>query len=1222
MLAVNADQAVGVLRLNEDEHRAMQQNARRALSTKMQEELEARIAAMSAKEREQYEKELAATETRWRSIEEQWASREAELKLERTRLAAERDAAVKKLEHKGDGRNEYAERLVAEREELLRMHAAALEEAASHNNELRRECSRLHAQQLALEREMRQAEHETRLETMEAEEAVKAMSSAVRELVPLRQEVLEHRAQAIEWSRAAAQLKAAQEEDQASFLIAKKTAARMIRKKHMKALDEMMVKHKQELSSVEDQREQEAQHVEELLASQVSSTEAKYKEELRKQKHEELERRRQLQEDLRRQLEGEAQVATSGLQSEYEETLRMERMAASAKLVQKQHRMNHQFQTESSKMKEQQQRATAGELQRYAEEAAAKVASANARADRFAAEFSVCSRELARIHAGFDGVPDKLQSMLKAEKEGWEACEIRLSTALEESREWRSKFYNESNLLKLAIERHRGELMETRVRAACDAAAFRGELAELDQQLPLLGQWKVRAENMAEELGAVKKSYSNLMAESKQKELEWQKEKQEREKEARETIKKLTDQLDKLRKDLAAKMEEAARNKGLADRLKETNEKLQTETVQAKAEKREAENYAAVIKKIATAELRQDDLEKSRDLDAEQARLLQVRREGASALAGMLAEVELLESQLEAFARRFSETFASLQDELSNQRKETRKVRLLVDNARKAEEAALQKLEEEKERARQELAAMREEMMRNAAVAAKEVDKARRALVNEEEDHDMTRKLLADERHMRKTDAVEMERLKRLAEEAERLVEVCKARVAEAEAKLETVVLEAADAERALSDHLAEAMDQLMTRCGKLPGPIDALLDPTLRIDEAIDAQMAEWKALMDARAEQHSSLQADRDELQARFDWLLVRWTGREPRQQDVSMMTKLQEELSRQMHMTANAVQAAREYKAALATNDAAYTRLFGLGSLLPEDYVALHNEGIHGESELTDRPPTAPNGSGRNPPKALSGGGCSRRPQSAAPLITGGGGVIVSGGGGAIVNDAVAATMPRMAEPTVKRELPMSQPAAVRVAPSTSACEIYALAPTTSPPFVPTPPDPHQQARARRFSHRPMPANIVAPIVPPLVRPASARAPSPRAARTSAAGGDSFGMEEGPRPSTARAASPRQGPDHLGVVRGGSSSGGVLATSVALAPSATPFASALSGRTPRVSNSRMHATRPAKSVEAQMEVSAAAALETANASRASAFMNQMVDLQPWTAPDSQFS
>ena len=48
--------------------------------------------------------------------------------------------------------------------------------------------------------------------------------------------------------------------------------------------------------------------------------------------------------------------------------------------------------------------------------------------------------------------------------------------------------------------------------------------------------------------------------------------------------------------------------------------------------------------------------------------------------------------------------------------------------------------------------------------------------------------------------------------------------------------------------------------------------------------------------------------------------------------MIAALQDELSRQMHMTAQAVQSARQYKEALRTNDRAYTQLFGMGVVMP--------------------------------------------------------------------------------------------------------------------------------------------------------------------------------------------------------------------------------------------------------------------------------------------------
>jgi hypothetical protein len=61
----------------------------------------------------------------------------------------------------------------------------------------------------------------------------------------------------------------------------------------------------------------------------------------------------------------------------------------------------------------------------------------------------------------------------------------------------------------------------------------------------------------------------------------------------------------------------------------------------------------------------------------------------------------------------------------------------------------------------------------------------------------------------------------------------------------------------------------------------------------------------------------------------------------QDLELLDRLQEELSRQTHLTANAVATAHRYKEALCASDAAYTRLFGQGALLPTDFLAKHEE-----------------------------------------------------------------------------------------------------------------------------------------------------------------------------------------------------------------------------------------------------------------------------------------
>lgn len=101
--------------------------------------------------------------------------------------------------------------------------------------------------------------------------------------------------------------------------------------------------------------------------------------------------------------------------------------------------------------------------------------------------------------------------------------------------------------------------------------------------------------------------------------------------------------------------------------------------------------------------------------------------------------------------------------------------------------------------------------------------------------------------------------------------------------------------------------------------------------------------------------------------------------------MMAALQEELSRQMHLTAHAVQSAREYKEALRTNDTAYTHLFGAGALQSTDYVRKHNEmrareAARPSSAKSIAPKTGAEGVSARAFQALSTG----RPQSARAAL----------------------------------------------------------------------------------------------------------------------------------------------------------------------------------------------------------------------------------------------
>ena len=62
------------------------------------------------------------------------------------------------------------------------------------------------------------------------------------------------------------------------------------------------------------------------------------------------------------------------------------------------------------------------------------------------------------------------------------------------------------------------------------------------------------------------------------------------------------------------------------------------------------------------------------------------------------------------------------------------------------------------------------------------------------------------------------------------------------------------------------------------------------------------------------------------------MRWKAREPRADDVETIASLRDELERQMVVTNSALREAQQARALLRNNDTNYTRLLGVGALLP--------------------------------------------------------------------------------------------------------------------------------------------------------------------------------------------------------------------------------------------------------------------------------------------------
>eukprot|EP00966_Prymnesium_polylepis_P044004 1020085-Prymnesium_polylepis.1 len=140
-------------------------------------------------------------------------------------------------------RESNAEQLQQQQQE----HMAALTGSDNRFEGLEAELRMARAQLACLVPELRHAEHDRRLHQIEAQEALKMAGQCARDIIPVRQELVELKSEYKEVCRKMGHLKALKEEEEASYLIAKKGFARMVRKRHMKALDNAVKRHGEEL---------------------------------------------------------------------------------------------------------------------------------------------------------------------------------------------------------------------------------------------------------------------------------------------------------------------------------------------------------------------------------------------------------------------------------------------------------------------------------------------------------------------------------------------------------------------------------------------------------------------------------------------------------------------------------------------------------------------------------------------------------------------------------------------------------------------------------------------------------------------------------------------------------------------------------------------------------------------------------------------------------------
>ena len=924
-----------------EDRRQAEQRARTALATQMQLEVEERLAATEGRQAALARQEHAADEERWMKKEAEWQQKVEAVEAARSKLEGQLAASEHRLRAATDAAARQSALTADDRDSLLTLHARALEEVAKSNAELRSENARLVAQQSIYEEEMFRAEHESRLNEMESEEIRNAMMQAVGELVPLRNECMKQEAQLKEVQRAAAQLKHAKDADNASFMIAKKATARILRNKHMKALDQAVAEHKDKIQQVEKARKADQAKVTDVVSSELKSAEERHQRVMREQAEEEARRRQEAQALLKRQLEGENDARVQVISTEYERNMEVERRSAAAKLMQTSTRLKQEFRLSTDELMREQEEIAAKTLQQYADEAQGRIAELTAKADRLEAELASSGRELFQTHAALAGAFEMMQEMMHETTEGWQGAERKV-LATEEEREMHRK--RAESLAAECINNkfmHKATLERLSKEHAVERAVLLAEASTHDETTEALFKLHDRFNDMEEEFNALRSAHSALLYDSRQSDFDLKKTMKEMQEGYEKRIKQMQDDLQSMQTSYNQMRRQKEDAESKLRGVQKARDDAEAQLASVKAERAHYKGAYYFCVQLLQSECRREDLA----ADVRKATYAQqqafLRSEAGVPLAALCASVSELEKEQRLMAGEFQSRLTAREEELDWQREETRRVKALVDGARQMANDAINKYRELEKSTAAKLAANAAEMHEVKNHAAKECERMLFMLTAEQEEHAATQQVLSDERHARGLDALEIERLH--GQISELRVALKGADTARSAAELAQITAQEdfSKSEREHADHLGRAMQAMQDKLDLELKLLDMLDAQARKFDEQEEDHNAAWQAQVDELTAKHEALQADRDELQARFDWLLMRWTGREPRAQDVQMMASLQEELSRQMHLTAHAVQAAREYKEALRTNDKAYTHLFGLGALQPDDYVKKHNE-----------------------------------------------------------------------------------------------------------------------------------------------------------------------------------------------------------------------------------------------------------------------------------------
>ena len=869
-----------LLQSRTEEAAQAEQNARQDVATRMQHEVERRLAQQSAELRQVHEAQMRELTEHAEAQAAQAAEREQTLERQldvmRNLYADEqgRAAGLKaELELKDRDRADDLKRAKERSERALAKERQNTLESSTVSRVL-------DVQVQVLAGELRHSERSEKLAEKKAEAVVEVQGEAAAELNELRQVKQELLQEEEELTQQLTQAQEDKTEAKASYAIAQRAATHLVQMRHAKKLQKLELEHTSELERAEQQREVELRDRTLQAAQVLQSTVGRWEGAL------------QQAQDREAQALREAQQEKERVENELAAVITAEKRGGAVRIVQQTSRLNRAAVNRVEK--------TRSALQQVVDKVSEELI-----ATRKALEFA--THELSWLR----------RELKRAATDGAAAVEA-VTTEMRQSSEALASQTFEADLAKTELEQAKATNQRLTRELADERAAAAFEVRRRGVESFVMHEALRREERDLKEVGGA--------AARLERELE-----------------KLRDQHARLKEQSEATVGEATQKatdlaaaKLLADEEKEAAESARSRlaTRLSTEEEEHAKTHAKLEeaqKALAHAQTASADFEKRSEAEAEAMAAAvtgcEVEMEGAHRHLRKALDTRMRERNAETSRclsrslREQEEAWTEVRDhhESTRSRLELELSKAIATAEQRASQAAANNEAELELRASEAAAALAEReahltaehkalVASMGAAEEKAAKAAAKALWREEQAHGVTRKELAAEKAKHdETQAALSGRVELLVVELAAMTslhEAAAARRDELDATLERERLESADE---VSWH-RERWSEATRRIGAFVDDIDeagAAQDEGLeRLEAQHEAREAMWSGLAERRDGRHDGLQLSRDELQARFDWLLTRWKAREPRPADVELVAALRDELERQLLVTEHAV------------------------------------------------------------------------------------------------------------------------------------------------------------------------------------------------------------------------------------------------------------------------------------------------------------------------------